>query len=148
MTEPRRRLLVTGSQDWDDAVTVRRVLKAVWMYDPETLLVSGACPRGADLICEAYWGMFLHGDAERHPADWYPGGKYDGTAGIRRNQAMADLGAWGCVAFGLPCERVTCRGRQPDPGWPFHVTHGTGGCARYAEARGIPVKRYVPILAA
>jgi hypothetical protein len=145
MTEPRRRLLVTGSQNWDDAGTVWRVLKAVWTYDPETLLVSGACPRGADLLCETYWDEYLGGGTERHPADWYPAGR---GAGFRRNEKMVRLGAWGCAAFGLPCERHECRGRKPDSGWPFHVTHGTGHCSRYAEDHGIPVKRIVPILTA
>lgn len=146
-TEPRRRLLVTGSQDWDDAAVIWRVLKKLWNFDPDILLVSGACPRGADLLCETYWDEYLGGGIERKAADWYPNGRYDSSAGIRRNCEMVDLGAWGCVAFGLPCERQQCRGKPADPGWPFHVTHGTGHCARYAEARGIPVKRYTPILA-
>jgi hypothetical protein len=147
MTEPRRRLLVTGSQDWDDWEAVRRPLKALWDFDPDILLVSGGCPRGADLMCETFWTEYLGGDIERHPADWYPRGTYDSTAGIRRNEMMVRLGAWGCLAFGLPCEREACRGKAPNPGWPFHVTHGTGHCARYAESCGIPVKRFTPILA-
>jgi hypothetical protein len=145
MTELRRRLLVTGSQDWDDAVLVGKVLKRAWNYDVEMLLVSGGCPRGADLICETYWDEFLGGDIERHPADWYPNGVLDNMAGFRRNDAMVRLGAWGCVAFGLPCERVACRGKPADPGWPFHVTHGTKHCARAAGACGIPVRRFTPI---
>jgi hypothetical protein len=142
----RRRLLVTGSQDWDSLEIIRVPLKKVWDADPETLLVSGACPRGSDLLCEMFWREYLGGDIERHPADWYPGGgPYDGMAGIRRSSEMVDLGAWGCVAFGLPCARVGCRGKPADEGWPFHVTHGTKHCSRYAEAKGIPVKRYTPI---
>jgi hypothetical protein len=142
--EPRR-LLVTGSQDWDDFEAVRGPLKKLWDYDPAILLVHGACPRGADLMCETFWTEYLGGDVERHPADWYPGGKYDGSAGIRRSEEMVRLGAWGCLAFGLPCERRDCKGKPPDPGWPFHVTHGTKHCARCAEAAGIPVKRFTPI---
>jgi hypothetical protein len=144
MTEPRRRLLVTGSQDWDDAAVIWRILKNVWTYDPETLLVSGACPRGADLLCETYWDEYLGGGTERHPVPtWYPNGRYDSMAGIRRSCAMVDLGAWGCLAFGLPCERRDCRGKPPDDGWPYHVTHGTKHCSRYAAARGIPVRRVI-----
>lgn len=145
MAEPRRRLLVTGSQDWDDFGIIRRPLKRAWDFDPDILLVSGACPRGADLLCETFWDEYLGGGVERHPADWYPGGRFDGMAGIRRNEEMARLGAWGCVAFGLPCERAECRGKPADPGWPFHVTHGTKHCSRLAKALGIPVKRYTPI---
>lgn len=145
---PRRRLLVTGSQDWDDARVIWAALKKVWLYDPETLLVSGACPRGADLLCETYWDEYLGGGTERHPVDWYASGSFDRAAGFRRSEEMVRLGAWGCLAFGLPCERKDCAGRKPDDGWPFHVTHGTGHCARYAEAGGIRVKRYTPIPAA
>jgi hypothetical protein len=147
MAESRRRLLVTGSQDWDDFATVRRVLKKLWDYDPDILLVSGACPRGADLMCETVWDEYLGGGVERHPADWYPDGRYDNRAGIRRNEEMVRLGVWGCVAFGRSCERVACRGKLADEKWPFHVTHGTEHCSRYAEAHGIPVKRFTPILA-
>jgi hypothetical protein len=147
MAEPRRRLLVTGSQDWDDAAAVWSALKVVWTYDPDTLLVSGACPRGSDLLCETYWGEYLGGGTERHPADWYPNGRFNRGAGLRRSEKMVRLGAWGCIAFGLPCERQSCVGKPPDPGWPFHVTHGTGHCSRFAEEFGISVKRYTPTLA-
>jgi hypothetical protein len=143
--QPRRRLLVTGSQDWDDFAVVRRVLKKLWDFDPDILQVSGACPRGADLMCETFWDEYLGGGTERHPANWYPDGKtLDRSAGFRRNVEMVDLGAWGCLAFGLPCERRPCAGKPADPGWPFHVTHGTGHCSRYAQAKGIPVRRFTP----
>lgn len=146
LANERRRLLVTGSQDWDDFAVVRRALKKLWDFDPDILLVSGACPRGADLLCETIWDEYLGGATERHLADWYASGSFDRAVGFRRSEKMADLGAWGCLAFGLPCERVACRGKPADPGWPFHVTHGTKHCSRYAETRGIPVKRYTPIL--
>lgn len=61
---------------------------------------------------------------------------------------MVQLGADICVAFGMPCTRPACVNVPPDPGWPYHVSHGTGHCAEYAEARGIPVRRFTPILAA
>lgn len=141
MTE-RRRLIVTGSRNWDDFGMCRTVLKRAWDFDPDILLVSGGCPRGADLICETIWDEYLGGGYEVHPADWYPGGRYDGMAGIRRNQEMVDLGAWACLAFGLPCERRECRAKPADEGWPYHVSHGTKHCACYAQARGIPVRRF------
>jgi YspA, cpYpsA-related SLOG family len=137
-------MIVTGSQDWDNAAIVWLALERVHQFDPGVLLVSGACPRGADLLCETSWAD-LGGEIERHPAAWYPGGRYDGMAGIRRNQEMADLGAWGCLAFGLPCERRACAGKPADEDWPFHVTHGTGHCSRYAKARGIAVRRFTPV---
>jgi YspA, cpYpsA-related SLOG family len=144
----RRRLLVTGSQNWDDLALMRRPLYRVWNADPATLLVSGGCPRGADLMAETFWTEMLGGDVERHPVeDWYDEhGQYDPMKGKNRSTEMVKLGAWGCVAFGLPCERTECRGKKADTGWPFHVTHGTEHCARTAAAFGIPVKRYTPIL--
>lgn len=148
MSELRRRLLVTGSRDWDDAAVIWKALKAVWTYDPDTLLVSGACPRGADLLCETYWDEYLGGGTERHPAAWYPNGSLDRGAGFRRNEKMVRLGAWGCLAFGLPCAQRSCNSMPTDPGWPFHVTHGTGHCAALAEENDIPVRRFTPILAA
>lgn len=142
----RRRLIVTGSQGWDDFGLCRKVLKRLWDADPDILLVTGGCPRGADLICETIWDEYLGGGYECHPVDWYPhGGPYDAMAGIRRNCEMVDLGAWGCVAFGLPCERRGCAGKPADKGWPYHVTHGTGHCAAYAQAKDIAVKRFTPI---
>lgn len=148
MAEPRRRLLVTGSRDWDDAATVWRVLRIVWAHDPDTLLVSGACPRGADLLCETYWDEYLGGGTERHPANWYPGGVFDRSAGFSRNREMVRRGAWGCAAFILPCEKPGCRGLPPDRGLDYHGTHGSVHCADYAEDHGIETRRFAPILAA
>jgi hypothetical protein len=148
MAEPRRRLLVTGSQDWDDAATIWRVLKLAWAFDPGILMVSGACPRGADLLCETYWDEYLGGGTERHPANWYPHGSLDRSAGFRRSEHMVQLGAWGCLAFILPCEKSDCRGRQPDRWLSYHGTHGSVHCADYAEDHGIPVRRFAPIAGA
>jgi hypothetical protein len=144
MTE-RRRLLVTGSRHWDDAALIWAVLKRVHERDPDTLLVHGACPKGADLLCEACWDENLGGGTERHPADWYPKGSLDLTAGFRRSEEMVRLGAWACLAFILPCRDHP--GRRPDRGLPYHGTHGGVHCADYAEDHGIPVKRFAaPIL--
>jgi hypothetical protein len=140
MTE-RRRLLATGSRGWDDAETIWRLLKTAWTFDPGMLLVHGACPRGADLLCDVYWDEYLGGGVERHPADWYPNGRLDRAAGFRRNEDMARLGAWGCLAFILPCAASACAGRKPDRGLPYHGTHGSVHCANFAEDSGIPVRR-------
>jgi hypothetical protein len=149
MTE-RRRLLVTGSRSWDDAETVWRALKLVWTFDSDTLLVHGACPRGADLLCEACWDETLGGGTERVPvADWYSGGTLDLSAGIRRNVRMVlEHGPfWGCLAFIRPCERPGCAGKLPDRGLRYHGTHGSVHCANLAEDNGIPVRRFTaPIL--
>jgi hypothetical protein len=140
------RILVTGSQGWGDREVIHRVLKALWTITPGAVLVSGGCPRGADALAEATWRS-LGGEVERHRPVWRPDGAFDPAAGIRRSEKMVQLGADICVAFGVPCTRPACAGRRADPGWPCHVSHGTGHCARYAEANGIPVKRFTPILA-
>lgn len=89
----RPRILVTGSRAWVDADTIRNALRDECF--PGAVLVSGACPSGADAIAERVWngwGMTV----ERHPADW---AKYGRRAGFVRNAHMIDLGADVCLAF-------------------------------------------------
>jgi Domain of unknown function (DUF4326)/YspA, cpYpsA-related SLOG family len=143
----RRRLLVTGSRTWHDAETIWRVLETAHTFDPDILLVHGACPKGADLLCEACWDETLGGGTERVPADWYPAGQLDRASGFRRNEDMVHRGAWGCLAFIMPCVIRTCAGKKPDRGLPYHGTHGSVHCANYAEDHDIKVKRFAaPIL--
>ena len=91
-----RRILITGSRTWLHRPTIRAALAQVW--HPSTVLVSGACPRGADMLCEACWSHW-GGHVERHPAQWRPRGVLDRSAGFRRNEAMIALGADVCLAF-------------------------------------------------
>jgi len=89
------RLLVTGSRDWDDAEWIAEALDVHSVEDEENILVSGACPTGADYIAEwiaTEWGFTV----ERHPADW---SRYGKSAGFRRNVEMVELGADICLAF-------------------------------------------------
>jgi hypothetical protein len=111
--------LVTGSRTWADRLSIRQALAAVW--HPDTVLVSGACPRGADALCEACWTHW-NGRIEHHPADWDQHGR---AAGMLRNQAMVDLGADLCIAFI----------REHSAG----ATH----CAELAERAGIPTRRVI-----
>jgi hypothetical protein len=113
-----RRLLITGSRSWTDETTIRRELLA--RYRPGAVLVSGACPKGADAMCERAWRQ-LGGQVERHPADWQ---RYGRRAGMVRNEAMAVLGADECLAF--------IRDRSP----------GSTAMAAMAERLGIRVTRH------
>lgn len=101
------RILVTGSRDWTDRDAIARALSAAHRslheqhydrpMDPESdpiiILVSGACPTGADALAEDVWGRL---PLERHPADWR---RYGKRAGFVRNAGMVSSGASICLAF-------------------------------------------------
>ncbi len=119
------RILITGSRTWTDRSLIRDVLKDAHRQAQkeghgEIILVSGACPKGADRMCEEIWeanGLLV----EKHPADWE---KYPGRAGYIRNAEMVDLGANLCLAF--------------------IKDHSKGGSmtASLAEKANIPTRRY------
>jgi YspA, cpYpsA-related SLOG family len=110
------RILVTGSRTWEDAGVIAGVLAGY--YRDDAVLVSGACPRGADALAEEYWAL-LGGQIERHPADWK---RYGKRAGFVRNAQMVNAGANACVAFIRDGSR------------------GASHCAGLARAAGIPVE--------
>lgn len=95
-----RRLLITGSQLWTVKTVIRDALAQVW--HPDTILMSGACRSGADRLCEECWTHW-GGRVDRYPAQWIVDGRYQRSAGFRRNELMVatavDLGAERCLAF-------------------------------------------------
>lgn len=118
------RILITGSRDWWDRDKIRQVLRDVddkyahlQPLVPLTL-VSGACPRGADRMCEEI-AQSLGWKIERHPADWK---RFRGGGGPRRNQKMVDLGFSLAFAFRMPdshgtqdcIDRIRAAGRRAD----------------------------------
>ena len=115
---PAYRVLVTGSRTWTDEAAIADSLAGHW-HDGNALLVTGACPSGADEIAERIWRS-RGGQIERHPAGWTTGR----DAGMRRNAAMVALGADVCLAFI----------RDGSPG-ATHAVH-------LAEQAGIPVHRF------
>jgi hypothetical protein len=114
---PTYRILVTGSRTWTDEAAIAEALAGHW-HDGNAVLVTGACPRGADEIAERIWRS-RGGQVEHHPADWSTGR----DAGMRRNAGMVSLGADVCLAF--------IRDGSP----------GATQAARLAEQAGIPVHR-------
>ncbi|MEU4352896.1 DNA polymerase [Streptomyces sp. NPDC023838] len=119
------RILVTGSRNWGQGSRVERqrletALSALWTaHGPTSVLVSGACPTGADRLAEGLWQTW-GGTVERHPADWRMGR----SAEPKRNRRMVESGADICLAF--------IRDASP----------GATGCAKLAEQAGIKVERY------
>ena len=112
-----RRVLVTGSRTWTDQAVIAAALREHWRDG--AVLVSGACPHGADTIAEQLWATW-GGQVERHPGDWSTGR----TAGMERNAAIVAAGADVCLAF-----------IRDDSAGASHT-------ARLADLAGIPVRRY------
>jgi hypothetical protein len=120
---PSRRVLITGSRNWNNDFLIHNTLTAFhWMLagDNQITLVSGACPTGADAIGEKV-ARHLGWEVERHPADW---AQYSKRAGAIRNREMVALGADICLAFIL------------DGSW------GSTHCAGLAQKAGIYTQKY------
>lgn len=111
-----RRILVTGSRDWEDRARIQANLRAAGVGE-RCILVSGACPTGADRMAEEE-ATLLGWQLELHPADWLLWGK---RAGFVRNAEMVNLGADVCLAF------------------IKNESKGATMTARLAEKAGIPV---------
>lgn len=130
------RVLITGSRSWTDRAIIRDGLRDWWIENgrpADAVLVSGACPVGADRICEEVWAA--NGLAvELHPAqwsvhtdrcpDWHHKLQRCRAAGFRRNAEMVALGADVCLAF--------IRDRSA----------GATMTADLAEKAGIPTRRF------
>ena len=118
------RLLVTGSRSWTDRKVIRDALAQWWNENgrnPDAVLISGACPTGADAIAESLWrqnGLTV----ERHPADW---NRYGNRAGPIRNRQMVHSNPDAVVAFIVDGSR------------------GATGCVNEARKLGLPVTVYI-----
>lgn len=118
-----KRLLVTGSRDWEDVIEIQQEInKAVNYLGSKVVLVHGDCPTGADKIAENWFTFAYPWPIEAYPADWDQYGK---RAGYIRNTEMINLGADLCLAFIKDNSR------------------GASMTADMAEKAGIEVWRYI-----
>lgn len=129
-TPVTHRLLVTGSRDWENEAAVARGLETavvalcwhqsdLYSVGHRFVLVSGACPTGADAMAERLAADRGPGwSIERHPADW---NRYGKAAGPRRNAEMVSSGVEAVIAF------------------QRNYSRGTDGTIELARAAGIPV---------
>ena len=116
------RAIVTGNRTYANAEAIRSALRTL----PEaSTIVHGGCPTGADIIADLLARRMGH-LPEVHPAEWHVHGP---AAGPIRNQAMVDLGADVCFAFG-ELQRMK-RGRMQNT--------GTGDCVERCRKAGIRV---------
>jgi predicted Rossmann-fold nucleotide-binding protein len=115
------RLLVCGGRDYQDLNRVMRVLDNIHEKCGITEIIHGAA-KGADSLA----GQWARKNGIREtavPANWYPNGKLDRSAGPKRNREMLAMKPDGVVAF---------------PGGS-----GTADMARIAEEAGIKVMRLI-----
>jgi len=87
-------LIVCGGRNYNDSRAVWDALDYVSSRRGVSLILHGGS-RGADAIAER-WAEENGAEIKVFEADWETHGK---AAGPVRNQAMADHGADGCVAF-------------------------------------------------
>lgn len=81
------RVLVFGSRDWPDKISVRRDMWNLHLILGEYRLVDGYCSNSPDMIADDFAIELGWPHPERHPADW---DAYGRRAGPIRNKAMAD----------------------------------------------------------
>ena len=118
------RLLITGSRDWSDEMTlVDQINWAVDLLDIQ-VLVHGDCPIGADPMADRAakrLGLLVY----KYPADWNAIRKAGLGPGPTRNQYMVDGGAELCLAFPMPTSKGTWDTvrRCHTAGIPTLVTH-------------------------
>lgn len=120
-----KRLLVTGSRDWENVAVLREALYAAWRRlnqdDWSVVLVHGAA-RGADSMAASLWAEQGF-PVEPHPAEWETLGR---AAGPIRNSEMVGLGADEALAFPMP------------------ASIGTYDCIEKVVKAGITVRVYSP----
>lgn len=93
------RFFLTGGRDYRPTQEEMQNFTIILIADMPTEIHHGDC-RGVDRIVSKY-AETLGFKTISHPANWYPLGRLDRSAGPRRNQLMVDLAQEGdiLVAF-------------------------------------------------
>tara|TARA_R110002051_G_scaffold283454_1_gene345260 strand:- start:48 stop:392 length:345 start_codon:yes stop_codon:yes gene_type:complete len=93
------RVLFTGSRHWGNSLPVSAIISTL----PSDAIVIHGAAKGLDTIAgRIAKNRWL--TVESYPADW---SRYGKSAGIRRNEYMASLGAHMCFAFPLQDSKGT-----------------------------------------
>lgn len=122
------RVVVTGSRDWTDRVTLDTAMDKILLMVPDMVLLHGTAA-GADTLAEE-WAVRNGVRVERWPADWKG---HPRSGGIIRNYQMLNSGGVYLVAgFVNKCARERCN--RPDTHW----SHGSRHAVEYAQRVGIP----------
>lgn len=127
-TQPR--VLVTGSRNWTDEVTIAQALVEAWRRHGRFVLVHGGAA-GADRIAHATALRVGLPAPEVWRAKW---SLYHQAAGPIRNREMVNSGVVECLAFVARCNQVGC----PDRG--RHDSHGASNCLTLAQAAKVPTR--------
>lgn len=141
------RCLVTASRTWASRTTLYAALdeaeQRAWDLGYRLIVVVHGGAKGGDKMADDWAGLpsplpGMERKPEPHPLsrdDWYPGGRFDPSAGMKRNGVMVGLGADEAVAAIDECAKTTCG--RPKP----HGSHGSSHCADLAERAGIEARR-------
>lgn len=107
------RILFTGSRHWNNAAPVAAIINSL----PDHAIVIHGAARGLDSLA-GHLAKQRGLTVESYPADW---NRYGKSAGFRRNEHMASLGADICFAF------------------PIKGSKGTRHMVTHARSLNIPV---------
>lgn len=115
------RILVTGSRNWTDKVTVAQAIREAWLVEgrPYGVTVVHGGARGADYIAGVY-ARRLGFSVEVHAPNW---DKYGKAAGAIRNKAMVDSDVDICLAFikNNSDGATMCADMAQNAGIPTHI---------------------------
>jgi hypothetical protein len=116
-------VIITGSRNYTDKLRLFNILNQEHAKEPFDHLIHGDA-LGADYLADC-WARARGLQVTPVPADWYPNGRYDRSAGPRRNREMLDM---------FPEARII--------GFPIGESRGTRGCMAEAKKRGMQVTVY------